>query len=139
MSSPISDNVRDILSRSLPLVRSQKDRIVERMELRLRGAGGDEEPFGQSEVAAMLLVQLLLDQARNLVETGQVAPANGARDEHRALQIDGRHYSRFGDALVPIVRDVLGESLPRGFAGAWCDTFWAVVRNLEPQKEAAPA
>lgn len=137
MSSPISDNVRDILTRSLPLVRSQKDRIIERMELHLRGAGGDEEPFGQSEVAAMLLVQLLIDQARNVVETGEVAATNGIRDEHRALEIDGRHYSRFGDALVPIVRDVLGESLPRGFAGAWCDTFWAVVNHFEPLVEVA--
>ena len=139
MSSPISDNVRNILARSLPLLRSQKDRIIERMEVHLRGSAGDSEPFGQSEAAATLLVQLLLDQARSLVETGGVAPANGIRDEHQALEIDGRHYSRFGDALVPIVRDVLGSSLPQGVAGAWCDAFWAVVRHLELGKETAPA
>ena len=139
MSSPISDNARHILARSLPFVQHHKDRIIERMELHLRGAVGDVEPFGQSAVAAMLLVQLLLDQARSLVESGEVAAADGIRDEHRALEIDGRHYSRFGDALVPILRDVLGASVPREVAVAWCDTFWAVVRHFEPQKEVASA
>ena len=139
MSSPLSDNARDNLARSLPLLHARKDRITERMELHLRGAGGDEEPYGQSEVAAMLLVQLLLDQARSIVETGQIAAGGGIRDEHRALQIDGRHYSRFGDALVPIVRDVLGADVPREVAGIWCDIFWAAVHDLEPRKEVAPA
>ena len=139
MSSPLSDNARDNLARSLPLVHAHKDRIIERMELHLRGAGGDEEPYGQSEVAAMLLVELLLDQARSLVETWEIAPTDGIRDEHQALEIDGRHYSRFGDALVPIVRDVLGASAPRGMAGTWCDAFWAVVRDMEAHEAMASA
>ena len=139
MSSALSDNARDILARSLPLLDARKDRITERLENHLRGAGGDEEPYGQSEVAAMLLVQLLLDQARSIVETGQIAAGEGIGDEHRALEIDGRHYSRFGDALVPVVRDVLGSDVPREVAGIWCDIFWAVVRDLEPQEEGASA
>lgn len=139
MSSPISANARDILARSLPLVQPHKDRIIELMELHLRGAHGTAEPFGKAEVAAMLLVQLLLDQARSLVESGEIAAADGMLEEHRALGMDGRHYSRFGDALVPILRDLLGSDVPREVAGTWCDTFWAVMRELKPQKEAVPA
>lgn len=139
MSYPISDHARDMLARSLPLVHPRKDRIIDRMELHLRGAADDEESFGQSEVAAMLLVQLLLDQVRNLVGSGELAAADGTRDEHRALGIDGRHYSRFGDALVPILRDVLGASVPREVAGIWCDAFWTIVRQMEPQREVATA
>jgi hypothetical protein len=139
MSSPISDNARDILARSLPLLQPQKDRIIERMELHLRGADGREEPSGRTEAAAMLLVQLLLDQARSLVESGEVAAAGGILDEHRALEIDGRHYSRFGDALVPVLRDLLGAGVPREVAGTWCDTFWTLIRELKPRKETAPA
>jgi hemoglobin-like flavoprotein len=138
MSSPISDKARDILARSLPLLKPHKDRITERIELHLRSAGGEKEPFGQSQAAAMLLVQLLLDQARMLVETGESAACNGIREEHRALEIDGRHYSRFGDALVPVLRDVLGANVPREVAGIWCDTFWAAVRHSESQTEVAP-
>jgi hypothetical protein len=138
MSSPISDNVRDLLARSLPLVHLHKDRVIERLELHLRGVAGDGQASGQSDVAAMLLLQLLLDQARGVVESGEIAADAAILDEHRALEIDGRHYSRFGDALVPILRDVLGTSVPREVAGAWCDTFWAAVRELEERRAAAP-
>ncbi|HEV2747023.1 MAG TPA: hypothetical protein VGW34_06960 [Allosphingosinicella sp.] len=109
------------------------------MELHLRGAVAKQEAFGQSEMAAMLLVQLLIDQVRGLVETGQLTVGGGILDEHEALGIDGRHYSRFGDALVPILRDELGPSVPRDVVAAWCDTFWTVVRHLKPLPEAAPA
>lgn len=135
MPSPISENARAILARSLPLLQPHRERIVERMEVHLRGAGGEEEPFGQSELAATALVRLLLDQARSLVESGEIAAAGGILDEHRALEIDGRHYSRFGDALVPILRDLLGQRVPREVAGTWCDTFWTVLRALKPRKE----
>ena len=87
----------------------------------------------------MLLVQLLLDRVRSLVETGEFGAVDGLFDEHRALGIDGRHYSRFGDALVPILRDVLGPGAPREIAGLWCDTFWSLIRELEPSREPVPA
>ena len=139
MPTLITDRARDILSRSLPLVRHHKERIIERMEINLRGAGGDREPSGQSDVAAMLLVQLLLDEARSLVDSGRLTKSDGVLDEHEALDIDGRHYSRFGDALVPILKDELGPNLPREVPAAWCDTFWTVMRELTPQREVAPA
>ncbi len=137
MSSLITDRARDILSRSLPFVQNHQDRITERMEVHLRGAGGDREPFGQAEVASMMLVQLLLDEARSLVESGRLTKADGRLDEHQAREIDGRHYSRFGDARVPILKDELGPNLPREIPAAWCDTFWAVMRELTPQREGA--
>lgn len=139
MSPPIRDYAHELLARSLPLVQHHKDRIIDRMELHLRGAVGEQEAFGQSEMAAMLLVQLLIDQVRSLVETGQLAAGGGVLDEHKSLGIDGRHYSRFGDALVPILRDELGPNVPREVASAWCDTFWTVVRHRKPLAEAAPA
>lgn len=139
MSSPISDNARDLLARSLPLLRPHRDTLVERMERQLRGAGGAGEPQGRPEAAATLLVELLLDQALSLVESAELAPANGFHDRQRALAIDGRHYSRFGDALVPILRDVLGAKVPREVTGTWCDTFWAAIRHLEGEGEPAPA
>jgi hemoglobin-like flavoprotein len=139
MTSPITDNARDILARSLPLLQPGRDQIVERMELHLRGAGGGEQPAAWARAAATLLVQLLFDQARSLVESGELAAAEAIFDEHRALPIDGRHYSRFGDALVPILRDLLGAGVPREVAGTWCDIFWTAIGELKPLEESASA
>ncbi len=139
MSNSVSGNNHDILGQSLVLVRQHKDQIIERMEVALRGAGGEGEAFGQSEVAAMLLVEQLTDQARNLVDKGGFAGLDGVLDEHRALQIDGRHYSRFADALVPVLTEVLGPRLPRDVTGAWCDTFWAMIHASMSQRELADA
>ena len=135
MSVAISDRTRSHLSQSLPFVEQRKEGLVNRMEANLRAGEADEEPYGQSEVVAMILVDLLLAQARNLADTGEVADLRDVKEEHRALAISGRHYSRFGDALVPILKDLLGPRLPREVASAWCDTFWAVIAAAQRQSE----
>ena len=81
----------------------------------------------------MVIVDLLVRQASLIAETGDVAGLETVAAEHRSLEIEGRHYSRFGDALVPILRDLLGPRVPREVPSAWCDTFWAVIRATEPR------
>ncbi len=139
MSYPLAESVRNLLVGSLPLVRRHKDELISQMELHLRGVGGPDEPFGQSEVAAMLLTQMLIDQAVAIVDKGKLQVPAGLADEHRALEIVGRHYSRFGDALVPILKDLLGPGVPAEVTGAWCDAFWLAVRALQPEATLAVA
>ena len=50
-------------------------------------------------------------------------------DEHRAIGIEARHYSRFGDALIPALTDLLGPNVPRDVPAAWCDAFWTIIRK----------
>lgn len=133
MSFPISELSRAILARSLPLVRQHQDVLIDRMEERL------PRSETESEASAMILVGLLLDRVRNLVETGKFGALEGVADEHRALDIDGRHYSRFGDALVPILKDTLGPNLPREVPMAWGDAFWAIIHAAQPERELSPA
>lgn len=135
MSAAISAQTRKYLSQSLPLVQQHKDHLVNRMEANLRGNGGDDQPYGQSEVTAMILVDLLLTEARNLAGQGELGDLRDVAEEHRALEISGRDYSRFGDALVPVLRDMLGPRLPSEISSAWCDSFWTIVRTALEQKE----
>lgn len=139
MSQPTSERTRSIVAGSLPLVRSHTDEIMSQMEAHLRGIGGSDERFGQSEVAAMLLTQLLIDQAAAIAEQGSPRIPLGLAAEHRALDIVGRHYSRFGDALVPVLKDVLGSGVPSDLTAAWGDAFWLAVRAIQPQPELQPA
>ena len=139
MSAAISDRTRKYLSQSLPFVEQHREHLVNRMEANLRAGEAGDEPYGQSEVVAMILVDLLLAQARNLADAGHLAGLRDVKEEHRALAISGRHYSRFGDALTPILRDLLGPKLPAEVASAWCDTFWTVIGAAERREQMAHA
>lgn len=131
MSSPVSDRTRSLLARSFPLVQQRADLLIDRMEQSLAAGEPKDAPIGQSELVAMMLVELLLGQVKRLVESAELRPVEGLAEEHDALGITGRHYSRFGDSLVPVLRDLLGPIVPREVAGAWCDTFWTVIRAAQ--------
>jgi hemoglobin-like flavoprotein len=135
MSAAISERTRTYLSQSLPLMQQHKEHLINRMEANLRADVFDDPPWGRSEETAMILVDLLLDQVRCLCESGELGDMRAVIDDHRALAISGRHYSRFGDALVPVIRDLLGPRPPSGITSAWSDAFWTVIRAAFDEKE----
>lgn len=135
MLTNIQDRTIAILARSLPLVQCHKDALLEGLEAALRHGEEPGEAFGQAEVTAMMLTALLIDQATGLVRRGALGDLDGIAAEHRALDIDGRHYSRFGDALAPVMKDVLGPTLPREVPAVWCDTFWRVIKAAQRERE----
>jgi hemoglobin-like flavoprotein len=139
MSVVIDESARNILARSLPLLHSNRDAIAEAMEASFRAARASEDRFGQPEVAAMVLVDLLLAQGRHLADRGRTEGLEDTLAEHRRLGISGRHYSRFGDALVAILGDVLGPNLPRIVPAVWCDAFWVVIGAVTVEEEMVPA
>ena len=127
MSPLLSERTRQMLSQSLPLFQAHKHEVIDRMQACLELAEPDQKP-GQSEINAMILVEMLVTQARHLLETGELDDLDHIPNEHASLQITGRTYSRFGDVLVPILKDALGPNVPSAVPGAWCDTFWSIIR-----------
>jgi len=132
----INRHLQDILVRTLPLVRQHKEAMIARIACSLRGVAR-ERGARHAEAIARELAELLLDQAHSLSGTGALRPLDGVAERHREVGIDGRYYSRFGDALVPVLGDLLGANVPRDVPAAWCDAFWMVVRSLKPVKIAA--
>ena len=128
MSTEISDRTRDLLAQSLPLMEQRKDALIDRLGPYLGAAGGGDE---DSELVAIMLTELMISQGGNLVRSGALQDVDDVGHEHRMLRIQGRHYSRYGDALSPVIRDVLGPQVPGAVAGAWGDTFWAVIRAVQ--------
>ena len=126
----VEETTRRRLALSIHLLETHKDQFLEAVEAMLRPHEHPGEETGQTEVTAMVLTELLLAQARSLVDTGTLAVPATTAAEHCMLDITGRHYSRFGDGLVPVMRDVLGPSLPSDVAAAWGDTFWAVIAAM---------
>ncbi|HEX6374672.1 MAG TPA: hypothetical protein VFZ91_03020 [Allosphingosinicella sp.] len=125
----VSDRTRDLLVQSLPLMEHGKDALIEGLARYLRGGTGEANQ--DSELVAIVLTDLLIGQASHLVRSDALLDLNGMRLEHSRLRLRGRHYSRFGDALAPVIRDVLGPKVPREVAGAWGDVFWAIVRAVQ--------
>lgn len=139
MSNSVSEHMRVVLARSLPMVRQHKDEIISQMEVQLQDVEVEGEPFGQSEVAAMMLTELLIDEASRIVQSGRPGNLDEAARELWSLGVDGRHYSRFGDMLVPVLRDALASGIPHDVTSAWSDTFWLVIREAQERQALAYA
>ncbi len=145
MAKLISENSRKALFSSLGSVEAHRPAIVAALAGSL-AADAEGEDRDRSELIVILLMDMLVEQARYL---SQGRPPQDLHDHvvrHERNGISGRHYSRFGDALVPVLRDVIGPGLPRSVANAWVDAFWLVIqtatlgeqeRELEPVQRAA--
>ena len=96
-------------------------------------AEGEPAPFARAGGIATTLVEMLLEQARRMA--GGFAPGDveAIAARHRLLGIEGRHYSRFGDALAPVLKDAVGPRLPSAVTAAWGDAFWFVIRQVMRQ------
>ena len=130
----IAEDVRLRLAQSMPAVERARFEITRRIQDHLQRLETPEEAFGQAEVTAMMLVQLLFDGASDLAAFGELRNLDAVAREHRRLDVDGRHYSRFGMALAPVLREVLGVALPAGTASAWCDAFWFIVGRMRAER-----
>jgi hypothetical protein len=139
MSNSISENTRTNLFRSMAAVEAAAPAIVAGLTASLAKAEDEPAPFPRASAIAGSLVAMLLEQATHLIDGRE--PRNIAEIDaaHRARGIDGRHYSGFGDALVPVLKDALGPRVPAAMVSAWCDAFWFVIRLVlrEREKQAA--
>ncbi|WP_114951394.1 globin domain-containing protein [Sphingosinicella terrae] len=134
----IAENTRLALAQSLAILERHRDGVTASMQKRLVAMETSDEAFGQGDITALVLVRLLLGAAGDLVEGREVGDLREEAAEHRRLEIDGRHYSRFGLALGGVLRETLGPRLSPAMVSAWTDAYWFVVRELAPV-ETGPA
>jgi len=137
-NAAIAEDVRLRLAESIAVVEGHRDEITRRMQAHLAALETEDEAFGQADVTGALLVEMLINSASNIAACGSPGDFGAVSREHRRLEVDGRHYSRFGLALAPILRDVLGPSLPPRIASAWCDTFWFTIRHMATDERPRP-
>ena len=135
MNSIITPTVRTLLLQSLRPVAAKEDEIRAAFTKALARSDQDPELSDTPGIIATLLVSFLIEQVKHVIETGRPMKLDLYRTEHRLHDIDGRHYSRFGDALVPVLRDALGATYPRATASAWNDAFWAILREMRQGTE----
>lgn len=137
MSEATNERSRENLSQSFPLVKQRKDDIAERIEASLQSGRTEEVVGAEPERVATVLLELLLEEAETWIERGEVSNLADVAGEHESLGISGRHYSRFGDLLVPVLKDLIG--LPSPVAASWCDLFWRAIGSAQGERTLALA
>jgi hypothetical protein len=130
MSNAISEKVRDNLFHSFAAVEAAAPAIKAGLVPSLAQADGELPPFARARGIAATLVDMLIEQARPMAEGRQPHNLDAVAARHRLQGIDGRHYSRFGDSLTPVLRDAVGPRLPSAVTAAWGDAFWFVIRRV---------
>ncbi|MGZ8287512.1 MAG: globin domain-containing protein [Allosphingosinicella sp.] len=128
MSNMISEKVRDNLFHSFAAVEAAAPAIKAAMTPSLALAEGEPAPFAKAGSVAVTLVDMMIEQARPMAEGRRPRGLEAVAAGHRLQGIDGRHYSRFGDALTPVLRDAVGRRLSSEVTAAWGDAFWFVIR-----------
>jgi hypothetical protein len=132
----IAEDIRLRLAQSMPIVERRRAQIVIEIVKRMDPLASPSESLEASCLAAMLF-ELLIDGGSDIAAFGGLRDLCPAKQEHGRRGISGRHYSRFGTALGPALRAVLGPAMPPKSASAWCDAFWLVVEAInsdEPRK-----
>jgi hypothetical protein len=128
MSSPVSEKLRDNLFHSFAAVEAAAPAVKAAMIPSLALAESEGAPFASAGRIAAALVDMLLEQGRLLADGREPRGIDAIAADHRVLGIEGRHYSRFGDALAPVLKDAVGPRLPGEVTAAWGDAFWMVIR-----------
>lgn len=138
MSNQISEKVRDNLFHSFAAVEAAAPAIKAGLVPSLAQADGEPPPFARARGIASTLVDMLIEQARPMAEGRPPFNLEAVAARHRLQGIDGRHYSRFGDSLTPVLRDAVGPRLPGSVTAAWGDAFWFVIRRVMRASLRAP-
>ena len=96
--------------------------------------GPDVSLTDPARSASATIMDMLLGHAADL-GSGRTPEtiAKTARD-HARLGLNGEHYSSFGDALKPAMRDVLGKKATSPVLAAWTDAYWTIVWKLFQQE-----
>ena len=134
MTIDLSERSRAIVVGTLPMMEQHRAPLEEALERYMARHGPYHPSSERSKTTTGALADMLFGQARWLSRDGRAAGIVAASQFHRALALGGEHYSIFGDALKPIMIDILGPKATPPVVAAWVDAYWAIVRMLYRQE-----
>lgn len=129
MTFNLSERTRAIVTETLPLMEQHRAPLEEALERSMMRQQPEQLPE-TAKVATNAIMDMLLGHARQLSGNEPLTGIVETAGRHRALALGAEHYSSFGDALKPIMMDVLGRKAMSHVAAAWGDAYWAIARML---------
>jgi hemoglobin-like flavoprotein len=128
MTKDLSERAQAIVAETLPLMKRHRAPLEQALERYMARQGPYHPSAERTKATTAALADMLFGQAGRLVGDGASANIVEAARRHRTLALGGEHYSSFGDALKPIMIDVLGTNATPSVIAAWVDAYWAIVR-----------
>jgi nitric oxide dioxygenase len=130
MITTVSKTAAAAIAESLPLVESRRKQMEVAMSRHMALRGPFDPSKGRHRVTTGAIMDMLLDHAGRISNSGEVAVNERHALDHARLAIDGDHMSAFGDGLGAVMKDVLGEEATPAMLTAWGDLYWAVARMI---------
>ena len=130
MTVNLSETARAITVETLPLMELHRGALEEALERGMARYGPPESSAIEIRSATRAIMDMLLRHARPTGGNDGMLEVAETLRQHRALSLGGEHYSCFGDALKPIMKDVLRAKATSPVLAAWTDAYWAIVRML---------
>jgi hemoglobin-like flavoprotein len=139
MAEPLSADVIAIVKSTAPALQQHGVAITTRMYERLFVDPAIKQLFDQAAQESgeqpRRLAGAILAFAQNVDKLAVLAPAIGniAR-RHVAVGIRAEHYPAVANALLPAIRDVLGDAATDAVLDAWDQAYWFLADILIAQE-----
>lgn len=130
MITTVSKTNAAAIAASLPLVESRRKQLEAAMSRHMAVRGPFDPSKGRHQVTSAAVMDMLLDHAGRISDSGEVAGNERHSRDHARLAIDGDHIAAFGDGLGAVMKDVLGAEATPALLAAWGDLYWAVARMV---------
>lgn len=135
MSKPLSAEAKAIVKSTAPALQQYGLAITQRMYERLFTDPDVKAMFDQAAQESgeqpKRLAGAILAYAQNIDKLEALtAPVMRMAARHVETGVKAEHYPLVADALLPAIRDVLGEAATDEVLGAWGEAYWALADIL---------
>ena len=134
MRKPLSAETKAIVKSTAPALQQHGLAITTRMYERLFTDPDVKAMFDQAAQESgepKRLAGAILAYAQNIDKLEALtAPVMRMAARHVETGVKAEHYPLVADALLPAIRDVLGEAATDEVLGAWGEAYWALADIL---------
>ena len=135
MRKPLSAETKAIVKSTAPALQQHGLAITQRMYERLFIDPDVKAMFDQAAQESgeqpKRLAGAILAYAQNIDKLEALtAPVMRMAARHVETGVKAEHYPLVADALLPAIRDVLGEAATDEVLGAWGEAYWALADIL---------
>lgn len=121
---------RAIVNETLPLMRDYRPELEAAMARYMSWQRAGSPSPERAGTLAGAIMEMLIEHAAGLDGHDQAESLADAARHLQRLAIATGDYSRFGDGLGAIMKDVLGERASSPMLAAWGSAYWAIVRAI---------
>lgn len=142
MAAPLSDSTIAIVKSTAPSLRQHGLAITKRMYERLFVNEAVKKMFDQAAQESgeqpRRLAQAILAYAENIDRLQALeAPVARMVARHVEVGVKAEHYPFVADALLPAIRDILGEAATDEVLEAWGQAYWVLADILIGKEQEA--